>query len=77
MEIIRYSLNGNHQLLQTTNNTNFSIPNLTPNTLVSDITVSATTGGGEGPTVMVANFLPSDLLSLGQNNSTSGVSGLY
>ncbi len=53
---IQYTINGTLQLLQTTNNTNFSIPNLTPNTLVSDITVSATTGGGEGPAVIAPNI---------------------
>ncbi len=53
---IQYTINRTLQLLQTTNNTNFSIPNLTPNTLVSDITVSATTGGGEGPAVTAPNI---------------------
>ncbi len=57
---ITYAVNKSHQVHQFTNITSFSIPNLTPNTLVSDITVSAITEVGEGPAVTVNNITTLD-----------------
>ncbi len=44
---IKYTINGT-RLTQNSTATNFTISNLSPNMRVSNITVSATTGGGEG-----------------------------
>ncbi len=45
---IQYSVNGTRPTHATTDLI-FSISNLTPNMTVHNITVSATTGGGQGP----------------------------
>ncbi len=45
---IRYTLNGTN-LTQNSTVTYSTISNLSPNMRVSNITISATTGGGEGP----------------------------
>lgn len=57
---LHYRVNGSLQKPHITTNANFSITSLTPNTLVSDITVYATTGGGEGPVVMADNITTLD-----------------
>ena len=46
---IRYSINGTSQMPQTTSDTNFTISSLMADTSVSNISVIATTGGGDGP----------------------------
>ena len=51
---IQYSLNG-IDLTNTTSNTEFSILNLNTSTTVSNIFISATTGGGKGPLSDVFN----------------------
>ena len=54
---ILYSINGSAPIRNTTTISAFSISNLNLNTLVSNITVYATTGGGDGPSVMLQNVI--------------------
>ena len=54
---ILYSVNGSAPRRNKTTMTTFSISNLNPNTTVSNITVYATTGGGDGPSVMLQNVV--------------------
>ncbi len=51
---IKYTINGTSST-QTTKLTTFMISNLTLNMRVSNISVSATTGGGEGPLSEILN----------------------
>ncbi len=46
---IRYSVNGSSEITNTTRDTTFSITDLNPNTVVSNIRVIAATGAGDGP----------------------------
>ena len=50
---ILYSVNGSALIRNTTTLTTFVIIDLNPNTRVSNITVYATTGVGDGPVVML------------------------
>ena len=50
---ILYSVNGSALIRNTTIMTTFSMIDLNPNLMVSNITVYATTGGGDGPSAMV------------------------
>ncbi len=50
---IRYSVNGSSEITNTTRDTTFSITDLNPNTVVSNIRVIAATGAGDGPPQML------------------------
>ena len=54
---ILYSIDGSALIRNTTTISAFSISNLNLNTLVSNITVYATTGGGDGPSVLLQNVI--------------------
>ena len=57
---VQYTVNGTIQRLQTVNYNSFFISNLYPSTVVSDISVSAVTGGGTGPSVTIPNITTLD-----------------
>ena len=54
---ILYSVNGSALIRRTTTLTTFVIIDLNPNTRVSNITVYATTGVGDGPFVMLQSAI--------------------
>ena len=54
---ILYSVNGSALIRRTTTSTTFITIDLNPNTRVSNITVYATTGGGDGPFVMLQSAI--------------------
>ncbi len=57
---IRYSVNGSSEITNTTENTTFSITDLDPNTVVSNIRVIAATGAGDGPPQMLTDITTLD-----------------
>ena len=57
---IRYSVNGSSEITNTTRDTTFSITDLNPNTVVSNIRVIAATGAGDGPPQMLNDIITLD-----------------
>ncbi len=57
---IRYSVNGSSEITNTTRDTTFSITDLNPNTVVSNIRVIAATGAGDGPPQMLNDITTLD-----------------
>ncbi len=57
---IRYSVNGSSEITNTTRDTTFSITDLNPNTVVSNIRVIAATGTGDGPPQMLKDITTLD-----------------
>ncbi len=57
---IRYSVNGSSEITNTTRDTTFSITDLNPNTVVSNIRVIAATGAGDGPPQMSSDITTLD-----------------
>ncbi len=57
---IRYSVNGSSEITNSTRDTTFSITDLNPNTVVSNIRVIAATGAGDGPPQMLSNIITLD-----------------
>ncbi len=57
---IRYSVNGSSEITNTTRDTTFSITDLNPNTVVSNIRVLAATGAGDGPPQMFSTIITLD-----------------
>ncbi len=53
---IRYSVNGSSEISNTTRDTTFSITDLNPNTVVSNIRVTASTGAGDGPPQIIGDI---------------------
>ena len=57
---IRYSVNGSSEITNTTTDTTFSITDLNPNTVVSNIRVTAATGAGDDPTRTLSDITTLD-----------------
>ena len=57
---VTYAVNGSSTLSNMTRTTSFTVSNLYPNTQISDISVTATTGGGEGPAEMLMSLTTLD-----------------
>ncbi len=57
---IRYSVNGSSEITNTTRDTTFSITDLNPNIVVSNIRVIAATGAGDGPPQMLNDITTQD-----------------
>ncbi len=55
-----YSVNGSSEITNTTRGTTFSITDLNPNTVVSNIRVIAATGAGDGPPQMLTDITTLD-----------------
>ncbi len=59
---IRYSVNGGNEITRTTKETTYSILDLNPNTVVSNIRVTASTGAGDGPPQTLSDVTTPDRL---------------
>ena len=57
---VTYTVNGSSTLSNMTRTTSFTASNLYPNTQISDISVTATTGGGEGPAAILMSLATLD-----------------
>ena len=57
---VTYTVNGSSTLSTMTRTTSFTVSNLYPNTEISDISVTASTGGGEGPAAMLESLTTLD-----------------